>query len=151
MSAVTFFVAGIPVPQGSMKGRVAGPRAVIYASNDTVLRPWRAAIARVAKASWFDRPRIEGAAQVNAVFVLERPKTVTRPRPSVKKSDLDKLARALLDGIGDAGTVWKDDSQVVRLVVEKVYGAAPGVHVSVMEVSADQPTRGERLLAGMGQ
>lgn len=132
-----------------MKGRVAGKRAVIYASNEKVLRPWRAAIARVARASWLDRPHIEGAAEVRAVFVLERPKTVKRLRPSVKNADLDKLARALLDGIGDAGTVWRDDSQVVRLVVEKVYGSAPGVHVSVSELSADEPTRGERLLAAM--
>lgn len=99
--------------------------------------------------SWADREPIAGAVQVNAIFVFPRGKTVKRRFPAVKKADVDKLARALLDGIGDAGTVWGDDSQVIRLVVEKVYGAAPGVHVSVSEVSVDGPTRGERLLAAM--
>lgn len=124
-------------------------RVTIVDSKKADLKPWRAAIARVAEASWLDRPRIEGPVQVNAVFVLPRGATVTRRLPIVKKADLDKLCRALLDGIGDAGAVWKDDSQVIRLVVEKVYGAAPGVHVSVSEMSVEEPTRGERLLAGM--
>lgn len=149
MSAVSFFVAGVPVPQGSMSAFVMGKRAVLTDQKAKVLKPWRAAIAGRAAASWFDRPQLEGPVEVYAVFVFERPKTVTRRLPSVKGADLDKLVRALLDGIGDAETVWKDDSQVVRLVVEKVYGAAPGVHASVAGMSADGPTRGERLLAGM--
>lgn len=149
MSPVTFFVEGIPIPQGSMTAYVVGKRAVLTDQKKKVLKPWRAAIADRAAGSWLDRVQLTGPVEVYAVFVFERPKTVTRRMPSVKGADLDKLVRALLDGIGDAKTVWKDDSQVVRLVVEKVYGAAPGVHASVSEVSADQLTRGERLLAGM--
>lgn len=153
MNTVTFFVAGVPVPQGSMRGfsRRESTFVQIVDSKKAVLKPWREAIANRARLSWLDRPQMLGAVQVYAVFVLPRGKTVTRRFPAVKKADLDKLTRALLDGIGDAKTVWRDDSQVIRLVVEKVYGAAPGVHVSVSEMSADEPTRGERLLAGMGQ
>jgi Holliday junction resolvase RusA-like endonuclease len=33
--------------------------------------------------------------------------------------DLDKLARAILDAL--TGIVWRDDAQVVRLDVEKIY------------------------------
>lgn len=152
MNTVTFFVAGVPIPQGSKKGftRPGSKFVQIVDDNKAVLKPWRQAIERTARLSWLDRPQMLGAVQVNAVFVMPRGKTVTRRFPSVKKADLDKLCRALLDGIGDAETVWKDDSQVIRLVVEKVYGSAPGVHVSVAEVSADVPTRGERLLAEMG-
>jgi Holliday junction resolvase RusA-like endonuclease len=43
----------------------------------------------------------------------------------------------LLDGITDAGCVWGDDAQVTRLDVEKVYGATPGVHVTIMAVTPD--------------
>jgi Holliday junction resolvase RusA-like endonuclease len=153
--SVTFFVAGIPIPQGSKAARVQGKRAVLYDDNAAVLKPWRAAVTRLAEASWLDRPQLTGAVLVEAVFVFARPKTVTRRFPIVKP-DLDKLLRAIGDGITDAG-VWKDDSQIVRVVTEKVYGAAPGVHVTVTEVSVDQPTRGEqwlaereRLLAEMG-
>ncbi|MGF3055648.1 RusA family crossover junction endodeoxyribonuclease [Microbacterium sp. YY-01] len=146
---VSFFVPGIPVPQGSMTGRVQGKRAVIYASNEKKLRPWREAVTRMARASWLDRTQLEGPVRLDAVFVFARPATVKRRLPSVFP-DLDKLVRAVGDGVTEAG-IWKDDGQVIRIVAEKVYGAAPGVHVSVSEMSADVPTRGERLLAGMGK
>ena len=149
MSAVTFFVAGVPVPQGSMTGRVQGKRAVIYASNEKKLRPWREAVTRMARASWLDRPQIEGPVQIGLVFVFERPVSVKRRLPSVFP-DLDKLVRAIGDGVTEAG-IWKDDGQVIRIVAEKVYGAAPGVHVSVSEMSVDVPTRGERMLAEQGK
>lgn len=139
MSAVTFFVAGIPVPQGSKTGYVVGRRAVLTDANKAVLKPWRAQVTRMASSSWADREQMAGAVRVDAVFVFVRPKSVKRDAPSVKP-DVDKLARALLDGITDAG-VWKDDSQVTRLDVEKVYGAAPGVHVII--TAADGPLAGK--------
>lgn len=74
-------------------------------------------------------------------------KTVTRRFP-ITKPDIDKLLRAVCDGITDAG-VWKDDAQVIRVVMEEVYGRAPGVHVTVREMS-EEPTRGERWLAEQG-
>ena len=129
MTAVTFFVAGIPVPQGSKTAYVVGKRAVLTDANKKRLKPWRAEVTRIARASWLDRAQLDGAIGVNAVFVFERPKSVKRAAPSVKP-DVDKLARALLDGVTDSG-IWKDDCQVTRLEVEKVYGAAPGVHVVI--------------------
>lgn len=149
MTAVTFFVAGIPIPQGSKTAYVVKGRAVLADANAKKLKPWRKEITRVARAAWLDRDQLAGAVRVLTVFVFERPKSVKRRLPWVKP-DADKLARAVLDGVTDAG-LWKDDCQVVRLVVEKVYGAAPGVHVSVEGMSADVPTKGELLLAGMGQ
>ncbi|MBS0231749.1 MAG: RusA family crossover junction endodeoxyribonuclease [Proteobacteria bacterium] len=147
MTPVTFFVAGVPVPQGSKTGFVVKGRAVLVDANKDELKPWRAEVARVARASWADRPQLDGAVRLGVTFVFARPKSVKRPFPSVYP-DLDKLVRAIGDGVTDAG-IWKDDGQVIRIVAEKVYGAAPGVHVSVSEMSADQPTRGERLLVGM--
>lgn len=144
MSAVTFFVAGVPVPQGSKTGYVVKGRAVLTDANKAALKPWRAEVTRIARASWLDRVRLEDVpVRVEATFVFERPKSVKREAPSVKP-DVDKLARALLDGVTDAG-VWKDDSQVTRLEVEKVYGAAPGVHVVISR--ADVPLAGEEKAA----
>lgn len=133
--SVTFFVAGIPVPQGSKTAYVVGKRAVLTDANKATLKPWRAEVTRVARASWLDRAQLLGVpVHVRAVFVFERPKSVKRDAPSVKP-DVDKLARALLDAVTDAG-VWKDDSQVTDLHVEKVYGAAPGVHVVISRADA---------------
>lgn len=148
MTGVTFFVAGIPVPQGSKTAYVVKGRAVLADANKKKLKPWRLEVTRLARASWLDRAQLAGPVRLDVVFVFERPVSVKRRLPSVAP-DLDKLVRAIGDGVTDAG-IWKDDGQVVRIVAEKVYGAAPGVHVSVSEMSADQPTRGERLLAGMG-
>jgi Holliday junction resolvase RusA-like endonuclease len=56
-------------------------------------------------------------------FYLPRPKTVSeakRPFPIVPP-DVDKLARGLLDGIGQSEVIWGDDSQVIKLLAEKVY------------------------------
>lgn len=149
MNTVTFFVPGIPIPQGSKTAFVVGKRAVLTDANKKQLKPWRAEITRVARASWLDRDQLVGAVRLDVVFVFERPKTVKRRLPSIAP-DLDKLVRAVGDGVTDAG-IWKDDGQVIRIVAEKVYGTAPGVHVSVSEMSVDVPTRGERLLAGMGK
>lgn len=146
MNAVTFFVPGIPIPQGSKTAFVVGKRAVLTDANKATLKPWRAAVTRMAQAAWLDRPQLEGVAvEVEAVFVFERPATVRRDRPSVKP-DLDKLVRAVFDGVTDAG-LWKDDGQATRLVSEKCYGRAPGVHVTVRQLSGGSPTRGERWLA----
>lgn len=127
-----FFVAGIPQPQGSKTGFVVGGRAVVVDKNPGALKPWRKQVAAIAGKS--DLPQLDGPVRVHAVFVLPKPKSVKRDLPHVRP-DLDKLARALLDGITDAG-VWKDDSQVVELDTSKVYGDAPGVHVVITKVPA---------------
>ena len=44
--------------------------------------------------------------------------------------DIDKLARAVLDGVSDA-RVWLDDAQVVSLSAAKSYGVEPGCAVAV--------------------
>ena len=135
MNGVPFFVAGVPVPQGSKTGYVVKGRAVLVDANKDELKPWRAEVARVARASWADRPRLEGAVRISATFVFARPKSVSRPFPSVKP-DLDKLLRAICDGITDAGVVWRDDAQVVQAFTDKFYGAAPGVHVVISRAEA---------------
>lgn len=133
-----FFVPGIPQQQGSKTGWVVGGRAVLFDQNAKQLKPWRAQVAQVAAATFRHRGRLDGPVRVEATFVLPRPKSVKRDRPHVRP-DLDKLVRALGDGISDAGNVWHDDAQVVQLVVEKVYGAAPGVHVDVSPVRSREP------------
>lgn len=133
MSASTFFVAGIPQPQGSKTGYVVGGRAVLADQNRARLKPWRAQVTETAAERW-GRERLEGAVRLTVTFVLPRPKSVKRKHPHVKP-DGDKLLRALCDGISDAKVVWRDDAQVVQYIVEKVYGDQPGAHVSVEQVA----------------
>lgn len=134
MTSVSFFVGGVPVPQGSKKGFVVGRRAVLVDDNKKLLQPWREEVARRAFSTFAYRNPTDGPVRVDAAFVLPRPASTRRALPSVKP-DLDKLLRALLDGITQAGNVWADDSRVVEIHSTKVYGTAPGVHVTITEVS----------------
>jgi Holliday junction resolvase RusA-like endonuclease len=76
-----------------------------------------------------------GPVQLRVTFYMHRGKTVKREMPSVPP-DLDKLVR----GVGDAltyGEAWGDDSQVVSMVVEKVYAddRAPGAEIEIHSVT----------------
>ena len=126
-----FFVAGKPIQQGSKTAFVVGGRAVMTDQNHKTLKPWRALVARAA-ASAHTGVRLEGALEVVAEFQLERPATVKRQLPTVYP-DLDKFVRALLDGITQAETVWRDDAQVVSLHASKSYADTPGVLVRISE------------------
>ena len=129
-----FLVEGIPVPQGSKTARIIktpkGSIASLYNDNDKVLKPWRKHITAIAAA--FATERLEGPIGVELEFRFVRPKTVTRDHMTVKP-DVDKLQRALFDGITDAG-VWRDDSQVVSVAADKVYAATAGVHVRIYTI-----------------
>lgn len=116
---VQFEVYGEPIPQGSHRS----PRAGVVINDNPRLKAWRAAIVKACP-----RERIEGPVSVHAVFRFQRPKSSKREWPAVKP-DLDKLVRALFDGITASG-LWEDDSRVVRVSAEKKYGE-PGVSVTV--------------------
>lgn len=129
---VEFFIEGIPVPQGSKTARVihtpTKPIASIYNDNDKVLKPWRKVVTAAARAT-YSGDRLEGAVVIELEFRTVRPKSVKREYPTVKP-DVDKLTRAVFDGLTDAG-IWRDDSQVVTALVSKIYAAEPGVRVRI--------------------
>ncbi|RZU30472.1 endodeoxyribonuclease RusA [Blastococcus saxobsidens] len=72
--------------------------------------------------------RLEGPVSVAVVFTFDRPKSAPKSRrvwPVTRSSgDVDKLLRAVLDALVDAG-VMRDDSQVVRLTASKVHVGDP--------------------------
>lgn len=127
-----FNVPGVPKPQGSKRGFIVGGRVNLVEASGNDLKAWRQAITLTA--------RRESAHQkweltnhplhVSLDFMVIRP---ARPKftafPAVKP-DIDKLARAVLDALTDAKTVWVDDCQVVTLYATKSYGF-PGVAVTV--------------------
>lgn len=136
---IAFFVPGIPAPQGSKQAFVRGTRAVLVEMSKALPR-WRAAVTAAARAA-HQGPPLDGPLAVWITFYLPRPKSVParrRPYPTVTP-DLDKLARAVLDGITDA-RLWTDDARVVDLTITKRYqdppvACAPGavVHITSKE------------------
>lgn len=124
----SFFVEGVAVPQGSKSARVYGGRAVLtdgFGDKPRVLKAWRRAVFEAAPKLGLDVPVV-----VELCFVLPRPKSRPRDVFVAVKPDLDKLVRAVLDGLTSTKTevgLLRDDSRVVRLVAEKRYCGVDGV------------------------
>lgn len=120
---------GDPAPQGSKKvvrGRL------IEASKK--LKPWRAAIEKACQ-PYAQENIYLGPVRLEVDFFLPRPpsiKMTKRPLPIVPP-DLDKLLRAVGDGIGQSGFIWGDDSQVVEIFARKFYAddREPGAVINI--------------------
>ena len=119
---ISFRVDGQPIPQGSMKV-INGH---IIHSQGSALAAWRSAIGLSAKAAGA-KPSLE-AVSMTLVFIMNKPRTVTRVDPTVPP-DLDKLVRAALDAL--TAIAYKDDSQVIEIRAMKVYGEYPGVEIVI--------------------
>ena len=125
-----FFVPGRPIPQGSLK--FINGHAIHVRAQDLAL--WRADIANQARVCYSEK--LQGAVSVALHFVFNKPKSVKRAEPSIRP-DLDKLIRAVLDGLTDV--VYRDDEQVTHLVSSKSYGENQGVWISIFDREKPQP------------
>jgi Holliday junction resolvase RusA-like endonuclease len=84
-----------------------------------------------------------GAFDVKLTFFFRRPKShygkgghvkASAPVCHVSRPDADNLAKLVLDRITRGGQIWRDDSQVAKLRVEKYWAitdARIGVYLSV--------------------
>jgi crossover junction endodeoxyribonuclease RusA len=126
--AVSAWVAGVPAPQGSKRalgaGRPGGRIRMVEMSKR--VPAWRADVREAFNYATAPSGQVCGfteraALVVKIVFVMPRPKATPKTRatpPAVKKPDLDKLVRAVLDALTSAG-VYADDSQVVTVHAHK--------------------------------
>lgn len=154
-----FRVSGTPSTQGSktgfvVKGKATGKyRAVIVDKNPKALKPWREAVRSDAVAAagegWVP---IGGPVRLALLFAMPKPVKPQHRWPiGANSGDVDKLARAVLDALTDAG-VWADDARVVDLRVVKDYpGEAvaqttPGVLVRVWRADQVEPEIGQLVL-----
>lgn len=143
MTYLSVFVAGKPAPQGSKRYLgVKGGKGITVESSKNVA-PWRADVrdAVQAEAEALVAFKSGEAVHVELMFVMPRPSSTPKRStpPAVKRPDVDKLARAVLDALSSAG-LWVDDSQVTCLVATKRLaqpGERSGCHIRVTE-SADR-------------
>jgi Holliday junction resolvase RusA-like endonuclease len=139
---IQFYIDGDPIPKGSTRSfsiargtgdkRVYTGKTVNMASNSDKLRPWESRVRDMAKQAMASEGLsvTSGPVAVNALFCFRRPASHfrsgknahllkdTAPRKHTNKPDLDKLMRAILDGM--ANVVYLDDSQVCAHEVDKV-------------------------------
>lgn len=125
---IEFRVVGQPIPQGSMKV-INGH---IIHTQGSALAAWRSSVALEARrAGAFPS---QDPIEMTLLFILPKPKTVTRDFPTVPP-DLDKLVRSVLDAL--TAIAYKDDSQVVDIRAMKIYGATPGLHARLAKKELD--------------
>lgn len=134
----TITVSGTPAPQGSMKSYGHG-RLV---PSSPRLRPWREAVKQAALDAIETHNRrlhgeggpnplvtLYGPVSVEIHFTFNKPKSAPKTKvtyPITRSSgDLDKLCRAVLDALVDAG-IMRDDSQVIELTSTKGYAGDDG-------------------------
>lgn len=133
-----FFVAGLPVTQGSKRAIVhkSTGRAVVIESSNRNLGAWRHAIAQEARRCIpepIDRDGGRGRpVWLTLDFYLSRPASLPKRHGfPTSRPDVDKLSRAAFDAL--SGVAYLDDSQVVSLTVSKRFADAPGVWVRVWD------------------
>ncbi len=122
MDKVTFFVAGRPRAQGSMK-TFTNPKTgkPVFVPMSKYLKPWRRDVAWAANEALEGR-MIYGGTSLTLIFTFERPKSHYRtgkyshllrddaPERHLQDPDNDKLERAILDAL--TGIAYKDDNEV---------------------------------------
>lgn len=129
-------VHGAPAPKGDLVciGRQGNIAHKLVPKSGPRLRKWLRIIDPAAdKLRQLAGGVIDAPLGVELVFTLERPAAATvweRPWPAVRNGDVDKLARAVLDGLTvtrkrpERG-VLVDDAIVCELVARKVYPDTP--------------------------
>jgi crossover junction endodeoxyribonuclease RusA len=131
---ITFTVIGHAQPQGSTKAFMPkGARYPVVTSDNPNLKGWRTLVAYAAQQHASAGP-MYGGVHVTLDFALQRPKSLPKRQcQHLRKPDIDKLARAVLDAL--TGILYHDDSEVVHLDVIKRYAApieAPSVRITIM-------------------
>lgn len=149
MTIHKMFVAGNPVPKGNHKAfaftdRNGKTRTRVTDAAGKSLTSWQNIIAYTASQS-IKEPH-QGPIALIIQFELNRPgyhftamgvPSSKHVRWCVKKPDIDKLIRAVLDGL--TGVAYRDDSQVVALIVKKRYASATtGCMLTIQELNEDE-------------
>lgn len=133
MDALTFEVAGDPVPQPRPKISTWGGRGRAYVDARHPIHAYRLAIAMQAAqaarlAGW--QPTA-GPVVLEVLAVFQRPASHLTKAGGLSRSsrafpprcDWDNLGKGVADAITDGGGVWHDDDQVVDGRVRKRYAA----------------------------
>ena len=144
MSTLAFTVAGEPKgqPRPRAFARKMGNVHVARFYDSDVADEWKRAVQIVVlDASIVHKwPLTLGPVAISMCFSLPRPKShfgakglkASAPLHHSGKPDADNLAKLVMDQITKSGRIWRDDSQVVSLRVEKLWASGNESGCSVL-------------------
>ncbi len=128
---MTFFVEGIPRTKGSWRA-VPNPKTgkIVMLHDNPRTKSWQAAVTAAARKAWTPASPTAAPVFLSLAFWLQRPPSQMRKHGALRKgvsvlpigknrNDLDKLTRAVFDGL--KGVIYEDDSQVYRCEAVKQY------------------------------
>ena len=135
MDAKTLVVHEIPVPKARPRATMARGHAQIYTPKTTA--DYEKKIAAAWKQQFGDTP-MEGPLSVRIHFGLPIPRSASKKdkeamlnleQKPTKKPDLDNLAKAVMDALN--GIAYKDDDQIVTLLLRKFYFESPFIRIRI--------------------
>lgn len=135
------FAASLPPPQAAkLRSYIATdtgePWPQEYTPADTV--GFETLVKSAARRAMGHNRAMEGPLFLTATFVMPIPQSWPAARRldaangkiwPISRPDLDNLVKAIKDGMNEV--VYKDDSQVVREKVQKIYGVDPLIQIKV--------------------
>jgi crossover junction endodeoxyribonuclease RusA len=124
-------VYGKSEPQGSTKAFMPkGWTRPVITTDNAALKPWRQQISWTAAGQLAGQKPTSQAVSVAMRFYFARPKSLPKKIiHKTTKSDVDKLARGVLDAL--SGIAFVDDSQVISLSATKQFGLPERVEIEV--------------------
>lgn len=128
---ISFFVPGIPQPQGS-KSQARDGRMYDAAKG---LKGWRRSVTQYARIARGSQPALDCSVVVFARFGLPLNKSGYGSKhgdPHRTVPDLDKLQRAVGDALETSGCITNDSRICMWANPRKIHSANPGVHIRVM-------------------
>lgn len=131
---IRFTVYGEAKTKGSTTAKYVPGKGRTFTRSPQNTKDWQALVSQVAQGHVPEK-LLDGPLFASIVFYLPKPKN--RPayhRYPEKKPDLDKLVRAVLDGL--KGIIYTDDARVVGFDrLQKLFGDPPRVEIAIREVS----------------
>lgn len=130
-------LAGVPVPKG--RPRFSRKTGHVYSPQKT--RSYEDAVKYAASQAMIGRPPFEGPCQIQVIASLPVPASWSKKKQAAardqtllhtKRPDVDNFMKCALDALNEV--VFRDDSQVVKLVATKVYSDKPGLRIEIHEI-----------------
>ena len=132
-------VEGRPAPKGSRIAGITKTGHTYTRAASKYEKPWVDAVKTATQIAMRHHRSLDPPYEVELFFRLQPPKQPTpRTKPWPVTPDLDKLVRAVLDGLQQGGCL-ADDRHVTALTTGKRYvrqGEAPGVHATITNPAA---------------
>lgn len=138
MASLSITIPGAPVPKGRPRVATFGGHARAYTPSKT--RRYEDLIRLEAGRAMEGRDQLDGAVSVRINAFMPIPKSLNKTKTAaaiigdlrpLTKPDVDNFAK-VIDALN--GIAWRDDSQVVHMVVAKHYSDRPRLELFAEEM-----------------